>query len=132
MAASTRKYQSPAYTSHSYQASTSGDSAGPSTTPTHMSNRSTRASELSKAISEGIYTTSQYLELTFSVMVRCGGSTCYPVILAIDEGYETLLNDFDQMFVESTSPFVPKPLVKKCMTQMKVVRGKAGAEYLGL
>ena len=61
-------------------------------------------------------------------MVRCRGGTCHPVVLAIDEDYEALLNDFNQMFVEPTSPFVPKPLVKKCMTQMKVVWGKAGAQ----
>ena len=89
-AANAGKDQLPAYTSHSYQASTSGDSAGPSTTPTLMLNHSTRAAELSRATSEGIYTTSQYLELTFFVMVRCRGSTCYPVVLAIDEDYETL------------------------------------------
>ena len=128
MATNIGKDQPPAYTSYSYQASTSNDSAGPLTTPTLMPNHSTRASELSRAPSEAIYTTSQYLELTFSIMVRSRGSTCHPVVLAIDEDYETLRNDFFQMLVEPTSPFVPNPLVKKCMTQMEVVWGKAGAQ----
>ena len=93
-----------------------------------MRNHSMRASELSTATSEGTFTTAQYLELTFSVMVRCCGSICHFVVLAIDEDYETLRNDFNQMSVEPTSPFVPKPLVKKCMTQIKVVWGTAGAQ----
>ena len=124
MAASTGKDQPPAYTS---QASTARDSTAPSTTSTLKPHHSTRASELSWDTSAGSYTTSQYLELTFSVMVHCG-DTFEPVVLSIDEDYEALLDDLHKIFVEprmTASASMPKRRMKTYLSQMKVVWGKA-------
>lgn len=98
MAANGGKDQPPAYTSQDHQASMTGNNARPSATPTRNPNHSTRASEHLRATTEGTYTTSQYLELTFSVRINYGYIS-EPVVLAIDEDYETLLHDFPTMFL---------------------------------
>lgn len=129
MAANTGKDQPPAYTS---QASTAGNNPEASTTPTLKPNHSTRASELLRASFEGSCTTSQYLELTFSVMVHCG-TTSEPVVLAIDEDYETLFDDFQRIFVEppvtENANKQKKPTGRR-MTQMKVAWGRAEKEFV--
>lgn len=122
MAANTGKDQPPAYTSQ----------AEASATPTLKPNHSTRASELLRATSESSYTTSQYLELTFSIMVHCG-TTSEPVVLAIDEDYEKLFDDFHRIFgkprvTESASK--PKRSTDGRETQMKVVWGRAEKEFV--
>lgn len=129
MAANTGKDQPPAYTS---QALTAGNNPQASTNATLKPNHSTRASELLRAISEGSCTTSQYLELTFSVMVHCG-ITSEPVVLAIDEDYETLFDDFHRIFVEpqvTESGSKPNKRTEGRMTKMKVVWGRAEKEFV--
>ena len=79
MAASTSKDQPPAYTDQDNQ------------TPIKP-NISKRASQLFRGISQGDYTMSQYLELTFSVVVSCN-QTFEPVVIAIDENYDDLFHD---------------------------------------
>ena len=86
------KDQPPAYMSEDYHKSTDSGRERYATAPNH----STRASRLSQATETGTYT-SQYLELTFSIMVR-SGSTFEPIVIAIDEDYDTLLDDFDYIF----------------------------------
>ena len=98
MAANNGKDQPPAYTSQDHQASMTGNNARPSATPTRNPNHSTRASELLRATTEGTYTTSQYLELTFSVRIDYHNIS-EPVVLAIDEDYEMLLHDFQTIFI---------------------------------
>ncbi|CAD6594140.1 MAG: hypothetical protein ASARMPREDX12_008302 [Alectoria sarmentosa] len=92
MAHHERKDQPPAYMSEDYHESTHSGRERHATAPNH----STRASRLSQATATGTYT-SQYLELTFSIMVRYG-STFEPVVIAIDEDYDTLLDDFNYIF----------------------------------
>ncbi|CAD6582975.1 MAG: hypothetical protein ASARMPRED_001118 [Alectoria sarmentosa] len=96
MAASRSKDQPPAYTSQDDQASTTGDSAEPSKSTVLKPNHSTRASNLSHAISQREYTKFEYLELTFPVMIFCGFFE--PVVLAIDEDHDTLLSDLQRIF----------------------------------
>ena len=92
MAAHTGKEQPPAYTSEDQQASATAESAA--AIPYH----STRASKLFRDTSQqGLYTMSQYLERTLSVLVR-SANTLTPVVLAMDEDYDGLLNDFVHMF----------------------------------
>lgn len=98
MAANNGKDQPPAYTSQDHQASMTGNNARPSATPTRKPNHSTRASELLQATTEGTYMNSQYLELTFSIRIDFH-SISEPVVLAIDEDYETLMHDFQTMFL---------------------------------
>lgn len=52
---------------------------------------------LSHDVSRGKCTTLEYLEITFSVMVFYQG-TLEPVVLAIGEDYDTLLQDFHHIF----------------------------------
>ena len=107
MAANKGKDQPPAHTSQHNQTSMTGDSARRSATPIRKPNHSTRASELLRATTEGTYTTSQYLELTFSVRVKYHNIS-EPVVLAIDEDYETLLDDFQTILFGSAKMNLPR------------------------
>ena len=65
---------------------------------------------------------SQYLELTFSVMVQYRNSWG-PVVIAIDEDYDTLLDDFHHMFVEpkmTETANMPKRPMNRAMPSMTV------------
>lgn len=100
MALNTNKDQPPAYTSLDDQSSITGSSAERSTTSTNTARntlRSARASELSRLTSEGRFTTTQYLEFTFSVMVN-HSRIAKPFVLAIDEDYKTLLKNFQDLY----------------------------------
>ena len=90
MAANRGKDRPPAYT-ESHQASASSN---------RKSNHSTAASELRRDMDSGQLKSSEYLELTFSVMIRYHGTT-QPIVLAIDEEYETLFDDFEDIFDNS-------------------------------
>ena len=48
-------------------------------------------------MSQGDYTMSQYLELTFSVVVSCW-VVFEPVVIAIDENYDDLFRDIQHVF----------------------------------
>jgi len=58
---------------------------------------STSASRLVHATSQGKYTTLEYVELTFSIMVLCNGLRG-PVVVAIDEDISTLISDIQRLF----------------------------------
>ena len=122
MAANTSKDQPPIYD----QASTTGSSAELPTTIALKPYHSTRASTLSHATSQGTYTTVQYLELTFSIMVFCCG-TREPVVLAIDEHYDSLLHDIQHIFVKAGTAENEKVIKNaKKMTHMTVSWGIGG------
>lgn len=57
---------------------------------------STRASRISYARSQGRYSMLEYLELTFSVMFLCNNMRA-PLVVAIDENFNTLLADVQRM-----------------------------------
>ena len=86
------KEKPPAYTKDDHKAPTRGGHVQRPTAPNH----STRASLLSGNINN---MTPQYLDLTFSILVRCR-ETFAPIVVAIDDDYDTLLNDFDYIFCQ--------------------------------
>ena len=96
--------------------------------PTLKPNHSTRASELSRATSEGMYTMSEYLKLTFSVLIWCRDSW-EPIVLAIDEDYDTLFDDFHTIFGEPREiAAMSKKPVQRRLTRMRITWGKVGAQ----
>lgn len=74
---------------------------------------------------------SQYLESTFSIMVHCG-TTSEPVVLAIDEDYQTLFKDIYRIFYDpqgNESASKPKRPTEERKTEMRVVWGRAEKEF---
>ena len=119
MAANTGKDQPPACTSQDDNALKAADSAGPSTTPNFKPCHSKRALELLQATSDGLSIMSQYLELTFSIMVKFH-YIFNPVVLTIDEDYDALFKDFYNIFVVPRIKVLKKGTEGGRMTGMEV------------
>ncbi len=58
---------------------------------------STRASRLSYDTSQGRYSMLEYMEMTFSILIMCNNMK-EPLVVAIDEDFNTLLGDVQRMF----------------------------------
>jgi len=86
----------PLYTNEASASSRIGPSDPPLASilkPSH----STSASRLAYATSQGKYSTLEYMELTFSIIVMCNGLRA-PVVVAIEEDISTLMADIQRMF----------------------------------
>ena len=80
---------------------------------------STRASSLSQLTDLRRYTPSEYLDLTFSVMVEYNGKF-QPMIITMNEEREPLFQDIRHLLAKKDEEYDPE---KKDMPKMKVVWG---------
>ena len=76
---------------------TLADRPDPPTATLLLPGHSTRASLLSYHASQGKYSALEYLALTCSLMFTCN-STIKPLVVAIDEDFDILLDDIQRYF----------------------------------
>ena len=81
----------------------------PETRDLQKSSHSTRASKMFYDTQEGRYSQLEYMELTFSIMVMCNNLRG-PLVVAVNESFNILLDDIQRMFSSHLSSTKPKEL----------------------